>query len=404
MLVRQVLLGNNPLTTRISGSESDCLCRKAAAATNALTATESIKIASSEPSVLYLPSEPLKAEENGGGRMAATNVKDVAALAGVSVGTVSNVLNNSKAVAPATAAKVHDAIEKLGFIRNDAARQLRAGQSRTVGMMVLDIANPFFTDIAGGVENALISFNRSLILGNSGQDAAREQSYLDLFEEQRVSGLLITPVGHVLPRLERLRQRGTPVVLVDRHGNVDNFSSVSVDDYRGGELAANHLLDLGRTKIAYIGASNDILQVRQRFNGASDALRERGIGRLTQVTAESMSSQAGRQAAERMLELPPGERPDAVFAANDLIALGALQAFTRAGIRVPDDIALIGYDDIEFAASAAIPLSSVRQPAWEVGRTATELLMAEVEGGSGEYQQVVFQPELVVRESTASEH
>ena len=334
--------------------------------------------------------------------MATTNVKDVAALAGVSVGTVSNVLNGSKSVSPATAAKVRDAIAKLGFVRNDAARQLRAGQSRTVAMMVLDIGNPFFTDIARGVEDTLTDYSRSLIVGNSGQDAARELSYLDLFEEQRVSGLLITPVGSVLPRLERLRQRGTPVVLVDRHGNADNFSSVSVDDERGGHLAMSHLLDLGRSRIAYVGGPDDILQVRQRENGARDALREHGAGSLTVIHAASMSSQDGRLAGEQMLGLPAAQRPDAVFAANDLLALGVLQAFTRGGIRVPDDIALIGYDDIYFAASAAIPLSSIRQPSFDVGRTATELLMAEVEGtDSGRYQHVVFQPEIVVRESTA---
>jgi LacI family transcriptional regulator len=333
--------------------------------------------------------------------MATANVRDVAALAGVSVGTVSNVLNQSKPVAPDTAKRVLDAIDKLGFIRNDAARQLRVGQSRTVGIMVLDVSNPFFTDIARGVEDTLTSFGRSLILGNSAESATRELGYLDLFEEQRVSGLLITPVGNVLSRLERLRERGSPVVLVDRHENARSFSSVSVDDYRGGQLAAEHLLDLGRARIAFVGGPRAVLQVAQRSGGAQDAVRERGARPLRVLELDSMRADAGRVGAEQLLALPSAERPDAVFAANDLIALGVLQALTHAGVRVPDDIAIIGYDDIYFAANAAIPISSIRQPAWEMGRTATELLMAEIDAPrSTDYRHVVFQPELIVREST----
>jgi LacI family transcriptional regulator len=336
--------------------------------------------------------------------MAAANVRDVAALAGVSVGTVSNVLNASKPVAPETAARVQAAIDKLGFVRNDAARQLRMGQSRTVGFTVLDIGNPFFTDIAAAAEDALGLQGRSLIVGNSGDSADRERMHLDLFAEQRVAGLLITPVGKVYSRLERLRDRGSPVVLVDRHDADRGFSSVSVDDHRGGWLAGSHLADIGRTSIAFVGGPQELQQVAQRSSGAADALRSRGAGELRIVETQAMTAEEGRLAAERLLAESASSRPDAVFAANDLIALGVLQALTKAGVRVPDDIALIGYDDIYFAAAAAIPLSSVRQPAAEMGRTAAELLLAEIEAGSTAAvpaRHVVFQPELVARESTA---
>lgn len=334
--------------------------------------------------------------------MITANIRDVASLAQVSVGTVSNVLNKSKKVSPGTERRVLDAIETLGFVRNDAARQLRVGQSRSVGMMVLDVSNPFFTDVARGVEDTLASVSRSLLLGNSAEDARREADYLNLFEEQRVAGLLITPVGDVASRLERLRQRGSPAVLVDRHGNAENFSSVSVDDARGGFLALDHLLSLGRTRPVFIGGSPSIVQVRQRLEGARSAIEQSGRGQLRVIEMPTMSAAAGREAGERLLALPAGERPDAIFAANDLLALGVLQALTHEGVRVPDDIALIGYDDIYFAASSAIPLSSIRQPAQEMGRAAAELLLAEIEGGTpDEYRDVVFQPELVIRESTA---
>jgi len=335
--------------------------------------------------------------------MLAANIRDVAALARVSVGTVSNVLNSSKKVSPATEQRVHEAIESLGFIRNDAARQLRVGQSRTVGMMVLDVSNPFFTDLARGVSDTLVGTSRSLILGNSAEDARREQDYLDLFEEQRVSGLLITPVGDVLPRLERLRKRGSPSVLVDRAENSANFSSVSVDDHRGGQLALGHLLEIGRTRPAFLSGSRQIVQVRERLAGAQAEMERAGHAPLRVLEMPTMSAEAGRLGAERLLALPASERPDAVFAANDLLALGVLQALTSQGIRVPDDIALIGYDDIYFAASSAIPLSSIRQPSWQMGRAATELLISEIDNGTPtEFQDVVSQPELVIRETTRS--
>jgi LacI family transcriptional regulator len=208
-------------------------------------------------------------------------------------------------------------------------------------------------------------------------------------------------VGDVTARLERLRKRGSPAVLVDRHATTANFSSVSVDDQRGGFLAVEHLLAQQRSRLAFVGGSRDIVQVRQRLDGAREALEGAGHAPLRVLEMAAMSAEAGRTAGERLLDLPASERPDAVFAANDLLALGVLQAFTHRGVNVPDDIALIGYDDIYFAASSAIPLSSIRQPAWEMGKAAADLLLEEIENGTpAEHQHVVFQPELVIRESS----
>ncbi|MFB2554421.1 LacI family DNA-binding transcriptional regulator [Herbiconiux liangxiaofengii] len=334
--------------------------------------------------------------------MAAANVRDVAERAGVSVGTVSNVLNGSPRVSPDTARRVQEAIDALGFVRNDAARQLRAGRNRTIGFVVLDVSNPFYTDVARGAELALAEHRRPLVLGNTGDDVARELAYLDLFEEQRIGGLLISPVGPVNGRLERLRDRGSPVVLVERRATTASFSSVSVDDRRGGELAATHLLELGRSRVAFLGGPAGIIQSSDRYEGAVRASAMHEASPPLRIELEAMNAESGRSGALRLLELPADRRPDAVFAANDLIALGVLQALTFAGVRVPDDIALIGYDDIYFAANAAVPLSSVRQPAREIGRTAAELLIAEIDDpGGDERRQVVFAPELVVRASTA---
>lgn len=328
------------------------------------------------------------------------SVKDVASAAGVSVGTVSNVLNRPEKVSPATLEHVQRVIGELGFIRNDAARQLRAGTNRAIGMVVLDVRNPFFTDVARGVELRLGEHRRPLILGSSGQDAERESTYLDLFEEQRVSGLLITPVGKVLPRLRRLRERGTQVVVVDRRTGSREFSSVAVDDVRGGRLAATHLVEAGRKRLAFIGGPRGLTQIKHRLRGAESVVADHPGTSLRFVETATMDADAGRQGAESLLALPARERPDAIFAANDLVALGVLQALTLAEVRVPDDVAILGYDDIDFAASAAIPLSSVRQPRAEMGEVATDLLLAAIEDPAVQVRDIVLDPELVVRRST----
>jgi LacI family transcriptional regulator len=302
---------------------------------------------------------------------------------------------------PTTRAHVLAVIDQLGFVRNDAARQLRAGTNRAVGMIVLDVRNPFFTDVAQGVELRLGEDRRPLILGNSGQDAARESTYLDLFEEQRVSGLLITPVGQVLPRLRRLRDRGTAIVVVDRRIGSREFPSVAVDDKRGGRLAAEHLVATGRRRIAFVGGPQGLSQVKHRLRGAREVIDASTGVTLTYVETPAMDADAGRRAAERLVTLGTRSRPDAIFAANDLIALGVLQALTLAGVRVPDDIAILGYDDIDFAASAAIPLSSVRQPREQLGTVAADTLLEVIADPSAKVRDVVLEPELVVRRSTS---
>lgn len=182
--------------------------------------------------------------------MSTVSIRDVARRADVSVGTVSNVLNHPEKVSAASLERVLATIEELGFVRNDAARRLRLGRSTTIGLIVLDMRNPFFTDVARAAEDEAAAHGLSLLLGSSDEDPGRESTYLDLFEQQRVRGLLISPVGDVEPRLERLRARGIPSVLVDRAATGDAFGSVAVDDVAGGRLAVEHLLAIGRRRIA----------------------------------------------------------------------------------------------------------------------------------------------------------
>ncbi|WP_434740617.1 LacI family DNA-binding transcriptional regulator [Micromonospora sp. SH-82] len=335
--------------------------------------------------------------------MATASIKEVARHAGVSLGTVSNVLNRPNTVAPATRQRVLDAIAELGYVRNDSARQLRAGRSRTVAIVVLDVSNPFFTDVVRGAEQAVEEAGMMLVVCNSGEDGARERRHLELLEEQRVRGVLITPVAHGLqPDLERLHRRGIPVVLVDRGSGQASRCSVAVDDVLGGRLAMTHLLDRGHRHVAYAGGPFSIPQVADRHAGAAAALDDHpGTADLRVATTPSLTVAAGRRAAEELLTPPATDRPTAVICANDLIALGVLQHLTEQGVRVPDDVAIVGYDDIEFAGAAAVPLSSVRQPREQLGRTAALLLLEEAETGpTHRHRHVVFQPELVVRRSS----
>jgi DNA-binding LacI/PurR family transcriptional regulator len=322
-----------------------------------------------------------------------TGIKEVARRAGVSIGTVSNVLNRPELVASSTRQRVLDAITELGYVRNDSARQLRAGHSRQIALVVLDVTNPFFTDVVRGAEAAAEEHGVMVVVCNSGEDAGREHRHLDLLEEQRVRGVLITPVDESPnSRLEQLIQRGTPVVLVDRGSGRHSRCSVAVDDVLGGRLAGEHLLEQGHQRITFVGGPATITQVRERHAGIASAVA--GRAELSVVSTPNLTVAAGRAAAAEI-------DATAVFCANDLVALGVLQGLTQRGIRVPQDVAIVGYDDIEFAAAAAVPLSSVRQPREQLGRTATALLLEEIEDdGRHEHRHVVFQPELIVRESS----
>ncbi|MFC0434147.1 LacI family DNA-binding transcriptional regulator [Kutzneria buriramensis] len=331
----------------------------------------------------------------------AVSIKDVAALAGVSIGTVSNVLNRPDVVADETRRKVLAAIEELGFVRNESARQLRTGTARAIGLVVPDVSNPFFTDVARGAEDAASDAGHMVILCNSDESEQRQDRHLQLLAEQRVHGVLITPVDAAPEPVRRLRDRGVSVVLLDRHADVADACSVSVDHRIGGTLAINHLLAEGHRELAMVTGPLSIAQCRQRLDGARDALVAAGRDpdglRVVEVAAMNVAS--GRNAGERVLA--GTRRPDALFCANDLLALGVLQVMVRAGVRVPGELAIVGYDDIDFAAAAAVPLTSVRQPSRSLGRRAAELVLGETNSPREHvHHHVVFPPELVVRESS----
>ncbi|MFJ7327588.1 LacI family DNA-binding transcriptional regulator [Streptomyces cyaneofuscatus] len=333
-------------------------------------------------------------------------IKDVARVAGVSVGTVSNVINRPDAVGPDIRARVLSAIDRLGYVRSESARQLRAGRSRIMGLLVLDMGNPFFVDVARGAERAAREAGLGVMVCNSAQSPGEEAEYLSLFAEQRVRGVLLTPADATGRNIAAFRRHGIPFVLVDRVAEGTTECSVSVDDVAGGALAVRHLVEAGHRSIAYVSGPPGFNQVRDRRTGALAALAEAGLGpeALRELPTDRLDVAAGRDAGARLLGL--ADRPTAVFCANDLLALGVLQSLFAAGVSVPGDLALVGYDDIEFAAAAAVPLTSVRQPAAAMGALAAGLLLEETGAGGDpaahEHRRVVLQPELVVRRSSLS--
>lgn len=329
-------------------------------------------------------------------------LQDVAARAGVATGTVSNVLHSPHKVAPDTRARVEKAIDQLGYVPNAAARQLSRGRSGSVGLLVLDARNPFFTDLATGVEDAAGAMGLAVLLATSAERPDRERLYLDQFEQRRVDGLLVTPVGSSVGQLEAIRDRGTPVILLDRLASTSGFGSVAVDDVEGGRLAAEHLVDVGCRRIAFVGGPTSLEQVSNRLLGAEQATMAAGVP-LRHIATTRMSAEEGLRVGEELVAMLPEQRPDGVFAANDLLALAILQTLVLAGIRVPADVAVIGYDDVSFAALASVPLSSVRQPSYRMGRRAMELLAEAMNADPGRRTtppQVVFTPELAARAST----
>ena len=333
-----------------------------------------------------------------------SSMKDVALLAGVSIGTVSNVLNRPDQVTDATRQRVLDAIAKLGWVRNETARQLRAGRSHSIGLVVMDVANPFFTDVTRGVEEVAEKAGYTVLLGNSGLSHDRERRHIEQFGQQRVCGVVLAPIGDDL-RTEAIQRFGIPVVVADRHANTSTHCTVSVDDFAGGQLAANHLLVQGHRRIAVVGGTSELRQVRDRREGAARAmlLGSREAILLT-ISTPTLDIAGGRVAAQAIAAMAPQEQPTGVFAMNDLVAIGLLQGLVTRAIRVPEDVAIVGYDDIEYAAAAAVPLSSIRQPRAELGRRAAELLIAEIRAADSNeehrHEQVVFDPELVIRKSS----
>lgn len=328
-------------------------------------------------------------------------IRDVAALAQVSTGTVSNTINRPDTVHPRTRAAVEQAIAELGFVPNQQARVLTGASSNVIGLVVLDVESPFYMEAAHVIERAVRESGHVVMLCNSEGDTARESGLLSMLAAQRVRGVLLAPASSDDNADRYTGLPGDlPVVLLEFDGGPEHCS-ISVDNVEGGRLAVEHLVQLGHTRIAVVGGPAGLRQFAHRAQGAREAIVAAGLDpeeALIEVSVSGLGIQDGRRAAELLLE---GGVPDAIFCGNDMLAFGMYRALADAGYRVPDDIALVGYDDIEFARDWVVPLTSVRQPIDELGSRAARLLIEHsARETSHVHRQILLPPELVIRRST----
>lgn len=328
--------------------------------------------------------------------------KDVARLAGVSQATVSNVLNHPERVRPAVQEAVARAIADLGFVRHEGARQLRSGHSQTLGLLLLDAWNPAFQEIARGVEETTHAAGWNLLIANSARTLQRESTYLRVFSEARVPGLIVIPHDEQAESLHRVRAGGAAVVVVDRADEGEHTLSVAVDDVAGGRMAADHLIGLGHRHIVFVGDASTATPVHQRLAGVRASVAEtHGRVELSTV-AVPLTPEGGHAAGEQIVATDPAARPTAVLAAIDAVAFGVVQSLLYHGVAVPEEVSVMGYDDVPLTRLLSVPLTTVRRPHYDMGVGAATLLLEAMAEDRPAGRHLVFAPTLVVRASTAA--
>jgi DNA-binding LacI/PurR family transcriptional regulator len=334
--------------------------------------------------------------------MSNVTIKDVAARAGVSYATVSRVLNNNPTVDEALRSRVLDSVQALGYQPNRAARRLRAQSSNVIGLIISDIQNPYFISVIRGVEDTAYLHNMNIVLCNSGEDLARQEIYLGVMQAERVAGLILVPTeGSEARLLSKLQHAGIPVILLDRI--IENFQvdTIKVDNLQGATDAVKHLLSLGYRRIAIISGSLQLTTGRERYEGYCHALAEAGLAvddRLIKIG--DFQTESGYRLMHELLDSAP--RPEAVFVTNNLMTLGALRALRERGIRVPQDMPLVGFDDMPWSGELYSPLTAVSQPTYELGSEAVHLLLRRLAQPSAPFRSISLQTQLIVRESSGA--
>ena len=331
--------------------------------------------------------------------MGAPTLDDVATHARVSRATVSRVLNNNPSVNEALRARVLQAIHELGYQPNRAARRLRSNTSDVLGLIISDIENPFFISVVRGVEDAAYQQRMSVVLCNSDENPAKQQMYLRVMWAERVGGLIISPTHAPGSQdLAELRQLGVPIVLLDRYTDSVDADAVVVDNAGGAQIAVHHLITLGYRRIATITGTLHLTTGAERYQGYLKALESAGIPfDRALVRSGDFKIESGYRLMVELLSL--AQPPEAVFVANNLMTLGALRAAHEKSVRIPEDVALVGFDDMPWSGQLCPPLTAVAQPTYELGQEAVRLLVRRREDPDASYHTVVLQPRLVVRES-----
>jgi LacI family transcriptional regulator/LacI family repressor for deo operon, udp, cdd, tsx, nupC, and nupG len=328
------------------------------------------------------------------------SLTDVAKRAQVSIATVSRVINDSDKVVPETRELVRQAMAELGFKPNRVARRLRqrSGKRHLLGLIIPDIQNPFFAELARGVEDVAYANKFAVMLCNSDEDLRKEQFYLDVLQSESVDGLILPPINERDPVVLRLVESGIPVVTVDRSLAHRAMDKVEVDNRRGAFEAVEHLIKLGHRRIGLIAGRMNVSTSRERRLGYEDAMAAHKLPVSAEyIRGGDFKQASGRAMADELLDLPAP--PTALFVLNNLMTVGALEAIHRRKLKIPRDIALIGFDDLPWAEALDPPLTVVRQPAYEVGQAAAELLLKRLEEPKRAETHLKLLPKLVLRSS-----
>jgi LacI family transcriptional regulator len=334
-------------------------------------------------------------------------MSDVARLAGVSTMTVSRVVNASGYASAETRARVEAAVTELGYVPNALARQLRSKRAKTVALVVSDISNPFFTTIARGVEDFFVDHGFSVIYCNSDESETEEDHYLRMLIERQVDGILLVPARSSDESFRLLRAHDVPVVVLDRRIATTDVDSVLCDSEAGAYELARHLVEIGHRRIAVLTGRRTVSTSVDRVAGVRRALAEAGLAldedlvHFGGFNLGKLNQADGRRMALEVLAAP-GERPTAIFCANNFIAFGAIRALREAGLRVPDDMSVVAFDDLPEEWVEEPFLTVVAQPAYEIGHQAATRLLDRISGSRGPGGESLMLPfELIIRRSSA---
>lgn len=338
---------------------------------------------------------------------AEVTLKELARRAGVHASTVSRVANGdpSLRIAPGTRERIEALLRETQYRPNGIARSLKLRQSFVLGVIVPDVTNPVFAAMFRGIEDAALPRGYCVVLCNTDGSPDRERSQLQLLLERRVDGFVLASAYLNDANVHRLHARRVPHVLVNRYSDERRDAFVGSDDQAGAQLATQHLIELGHVRIGHLSGPRGVSTSVLRLRGFQSALAAAGLSFEPDLVVESGYMEAGGlRAAERLLSLPPVRRPTAVFAVNDLAAQGLYTAARRLGLRIPQDVAVAGYNDIPQASWLDPPLTTIQVPVQEMGMVAAGILVDQVETGQLSPRRIIFAPQLVVRRSTRIDH
>lgn len=333
-----------------------------------------------------------------------STLKEVAEKANISITTVSRVINDPEKVKPKTRERVRLAMEALHFQPNRVAQRLRGtkGRSKLLGLIIPEIQNQFYSSIVRGIEDIAYRKNYAVILCNSDENPEKEKFYLETLRSESVDGIILPPVHDSSETIEELMKSGIPLICFDRKLTSHSVDTVVIDNEKGGYTATRHLLDLGHRSIAVVTSMQTLSSFDDRLKGYSKALKEEGIpiDEKLIMRGDHTSPEAGKELTHALLKLEPV--PTALVVMNNQLTLGAIEALNESEYTIPDDVSIVGFDDLPWTKAISPPLTVMRQPGYEIGQRVAELFFQRIKDPKRKRVEIVMESELIVRKSSVA--